>query len=152
MAGPRRLHSVGTHLAMRGVFGFALALGVTAVITAVVLRATEVADLIGCAWFIAFPAIIGRIVLRTRPVWLDGDYLQVGKGPWRRRIHCLAVVDAEHPHWARRDDRIMLPLKVTLRGDKPVFFFPAYGATDLIFGARRHARDLAEAEAGGATE
>jgi hypothetical protein len=145
MAGLRKLYSVGTHAAMRGLFGLALAMGLAAVTAAVVQRATTTADLIVCAWFIAFPTIIGRIVLRTRPVWLDGDYLEVGKGNGRRRVHCLDVVEAEHPHWAFTSDKLMLPLKVTLRGDKPLFFFPAYGAKDLIFGARRHARDLAEA-------
>jgi hypothetical protein len=150
MAEPRKLHSGGTHVAMRGLFGLTLAMGLFAVTAFVVNRSTELADVLACAFFIAFPTIIGRIVLRTRPVWLDGDYLEVGRGDRRRRVHCLDVVEAEHPHWAFSDDKAMLPLKVTLRGAKPVFFFPAYGAKDLIFGARRHARDLAEAQ--GASE
>jgi hypothetical protein len=66
-------------------------------------------------------------------VVLDLDHAQQ---PIGRRAHLCPFsqretwADApEGDHRARRD---------------PIFFFPGYGAEDLISGARRHARDLAE--------
>ncbi len=147
MAERRQLHSGWTHVAMRVLFA--------GVATIFVVAGTAIAResgfqptlLLAMIPFVVFLLFVARIVFRTQPLWVDGDFLEVGWGKQPRRVHCLDVEAVRHPSWSFRDDRPMLPKEVTVRGGTPIFFFPGYGAEDLIFGARRHARDLAEGRA-----
>jgi hypothetical protein len=149
----RRLHSAWTHISMQALFGLWAASCVAAGAFFIWKGRLHPPVIVFGILFVLFGLLVGRtFAWRARPVWVEGDFLVVGRGRRARRVHCLDVVTIQLPWWASGASKwwgyglsvVTPPTEITVRGGHSIFFYPDYGAEHLIFGARRHARALAD--------
>jgi hypothetical protein len=113
MAEPRRLHSLGMHLTMRGLLGLFAGMGGLAAWTILEDGRVPATELAGLGVFALMPGVVGWAVLRTRPVWLNGEFLEVGRGARCRRVWCGDIESVEYTWWAPMRDQINMPLEIT---------------------------------------
>jgi hypothetical protein len=150
----RKLHSGWTHNSARALFGSTAAGFIILGISVGWKGRFQDASASAAAFAILIGVLVAFFFVRPiRPVWWDGDFLVVGRGPWTWRIPWLDVVSVQWPWWvtAARSGGLgagmrlaPLPMEITLRDGRSILFHPRHNVEHLIFQAKQEARARAD--------